>query len=502
MEKVLKVIEIINMYTKNELVETEEHIYNILNNLTEEEWQVLWDQASGLENNKIKIILCMESTLRIPSIEKYEELLLMLINCDDYTWDEKYYLYWQVVDQLFRKSKYENDEIIKLKYELYRNIYKEYAKNFEGLKKIEKRNKNLVLVTVQQFLSMIHAPTKTTLDRAYVLKKILGKQVIIINTAEQYGGKRVPFPSAIEGTYIDYIDSQIMYKDTNFPYMQFDNNMPNIESSRELIHFVQKYKPEYIVNVGGNSLLMDLCNEIIPVLNINTVSTLVCTDAYIQSIGRKLNLNEEELLKYMNKTKDNIIEGRFTLMLQPQKYTFSRKQLDIAEKTFIMTVVGTRLTDEITEEFIKALHPAFEQNAMLFIIGNMNTYEEYCKKDSLFRNHAVYLGIQEDLLALIELCDLYVNPNRIGGGISAINAIYKGCPVVTLRNGDVATNVGSDFCVETYEEMSQNILKYMNEKEYYNEMSNKALIQAEKVLDSNTAFTEIIDEFERRVKKW
>lgn len=500
-----KVTEIINMCIKNESREMEEYIYNIyeyFKNLTEEEWQDIWNQISELDNNRIKIILCMECITKIPSTEKYKELLLMLINCDMYTWDEKYYLYWQIVAQLFRKSKYENEEIIKLKYELYQNIYKEYAENFKGLEKIEQRNKNLVLVTVQQFLGMAHAPTKTTLDRAYVLKKTLGKQVIIINTVEQYGGKRVPFSSAMVGNYLNNIDSQIIYKDTVFPFMQFDNNMPNIENSQEFVNYIQKYRPEYIVNVGGNSLLMDLCNNIVPVLNVNTITRLVCTDAYIQNIGRKLSLDDETLLKHMNKTKENVIEGRFTLTLEAQKYSFTREQLDIPEKAFIMTIVGTRLTDEVTEEFIKVLHPAFEQNALLFIIGNMSTYEEYCKKDRLFGDHAIYLGIQDDLLAWMELCNLYVNPKRIGGGISAMNAMYKGCPVVTINNGDVATNVGMDFWVETYEEMSEKILKYMNDKEYFNEMSNKALIQAEKVMDSNTAFTEIIDEFERRIGKW
>lgn len=37
------------------------------------------------------------------------------------------------------------------------------------------------------------------------------------------------------------------YESEKFPYVQFDNNTPNIEAGKLLVEFVKKYKPSYIV---------------------------------------------------------------------------------------------------------------------------------------------------------------------------------------------------------------------------------------------------------------
>ena len=49
------------------------------------------------------------------------------------------------------------------------------------------KNKDLVIILTSQFLSMNHGPTKTALDRAYILQKYYGKKVFLINTAEMRG---------------------------------------------------------------------------------------------------------------------------------------------------------------------------------------------------------------------------------------------------------------------------------------------------------------------------
>lgn len=501
--KIKNIVNILEEYVKNETRHQYYKIFDCLKTLNDEEWALLWDEATENTNERIRVILYMECILNNPTNDKYENILKLLNETKAYTWDEKYFLRWQIVGQLFGKSDLGTRETTKLNCSLYQTIYSEYAKNFDGIKKIKDRNENLVFVTVQQFLNLNHGPTKTTIDRAYVLQKILGKQVIIVNTAEQYGGKMVNLSVSLAGNYTTDIREQLVYQDAAFPYVQFDDNMPNIENSKEFVVFVQKYKPAYIVNIGGNSLLLDLCSEIVPVLNINTVpSGLACTNATVQVLGRKLKESDNTFLGYLDKTGENVIEGRFTSMLKPQKYTYTREQLDIPEDAFIMTVIGGRLTEEVTEEFIKTLHPAFEAGALLFIIGSMHTYEELCRKDRLFGDHAIYLGQQEDVVALMELCDLYVNPKRTGGGTSVVEAMYKGCPAVTLMNGDVALGAGPEFCVNTYEEMSEMILKYMQDKEFYQKMSKKALERAMYDMDSNSAFSEIIHTFESKIQNW
>ena len=67
--------------------------------------------------------------------------------------------------------------------------------------------------------------------------------------------------------------------------------------------------------------------------------------------------------------------------------------------------------------------------------------------------------MQNDLSTIYKVCDLYINPLRRGGGTSAVEAMYNKLPVVSINYGDVALNTGDEFCVSSYVEMEQTILK-------------------------------------------
>lgn len=78
-----------------------------------------------------------------------------------------------------------------------------------------------------------------------------------------------------------------------------------------------------------------------------------------------------------------------------------------------------------------------------------------------------------DVVGMIELSDLYVNPKRLGGGFSVIEAFHAGIPVVSIKYGDVATAAEEEFCVEDYNTMVNVINKYKSDKSFYIEMVNK-----------------------------
>lgn len=467
----------------------------------EDDWNCLWNKVKNIQNNRAKFIAGFEILDHISQVEIYEEYLFMLHSDESLDWDEKYFLWFQISKKLFATANISSEKLIKQQWLIYESIYQKFSSYFINTPLINNRNKDLIFITTQQFLNMKHGPTKTTLDRAYILKKLY-KNVIIINTAELLGGKPLELLHGVIGSYNENLlkVEKIEYKDETFSFVQLDNNMPNIENSKEFLDFVIKYKPFYIVNIGGNSLLIDICSRVVPVININTVpSGLTCTKAAVQVIGRQLTEKEENLLALLGKTKENIIVGRFTSSLKPQINKYTRKELDIPEEQFVIALIGGRLTQEVTQEFITMIDYILQKGVMLMIIGKMDNYEDICRKDSIFGQNAVYLGEQDDVLAILELCDLYVNPKRAGGGTSVIEAMYKGCPAVTLNSGDVALGAGPDFCVDSYEEMQKQIFRYMEDKKFYREMSIKAKKRAEYMLDSANAFMEIIHQFENKV---
>lgn len=47
-----------------------------------------------------------------------------------------------------------------------------------------------------------------------------------------------------------------------------------------------------------------------------------------------------------------------------------------------------------------------------------------------------------DVVGVLGCMDLYVNPKRLGGGFSVIEAFHAGIPAVSIRYGDVSVAAG------------------------------------------------------------
>lgn len=113
------------------------------------------------------------------------------------------------------------------------------------------------------------------------------------------------------------------------------------------------------------------------------------------------------------------------------------------------------------------------------------------KEYTILAKNSIFIGYCDDMLALMEICDLYVNPKRLGGGFSIIEAFEKGVPGVYLRTGDVYTAGGEEFSVKDFDEMTQMIEKYKNDREFYRLMSDKARKRARLMTSSLEAMRDL-----------
>lgn len=385
-------------------------------------------------------------------------------------------------------------------YKLYDQIYQEYApsySNFFVRIPNEERNKDLVFVFTTTFLHERHAPTRTVLERCYTLGKLMNKKVILINTAEYATSQgMLPQYSAYIGNVRNEFTtmSTYTYKDYTFPIFQPDKKMPDSDTIIAIINMLIKHKPYFILSIGAASLTADICSNIVPVLSMSvTFSTFPVSISPLWILGRPLNASDKAALAEINYSERNIIESRFTFDLIPKHSTLCRKDFGIPEHCFLLAVVGLRLTVEVTDSFIQELYGLFEEGIHIVFAGNFDTYEDYCEKYPLFAAHTTFIGYCDDILALMEICDLYLNPPRIGGGFSIIEAFICGVPGVTLDQGDVAISAGGEFCVQNEKEMYNTILRYKNDSEFYHEMSEKARKRAALMTDSVSAMTDLLN---------
>lgn len=436
-----------------------------------------------------------------------EEFLEYVISEKEFGPNVKYFLFYQARVEAFCRCALDNEKNKYLLWELLKEVvdaFKSELKDVLTPIPYEQRNADIAFVITEQILGESHGPTKTAFDRCKCLMETMHKKVLLINTAEVESLiGAIPLYRSAHSHYLrELLDKEsLMWKGTEISYVQCENNMPNMAALQALLQMVQSVKPGLVVSIGGSSILGNLINSMIPVLTVGLLpSDLEPTMNSCQTLSRALQESDIRLLKLIGKDEGSIIQSVFTSSLKPQRMTVNRKEIGLQEDKFVIVVVGSRLDTEIDEHFMRMLTCALDDDMEVAFIGKFELFEHYLQKMPELRKKVHYLGLTDDILAWLEVCDLYVNPHRKGGGTSAVEALFKGIPVVTTAYGDVAVNVGEEFCTESYDTMPALIRKYKNDKDFYQAMSVQAKKKAEILLDTEGEFQRIIEEFENRTR--
>ena len=363
----------------------------------------------------------------------------------------------------------------------------------------QERDKNTVMVMVVQFLDNTHAPTKTAIERIKVLR-MMGKRVVLVNTAEICLMNGYLPIYMIEGaSYFEKYDTfnEIEIDGELILFVQVQKRLSLLDKIQLVVDVVNKIKPYYILSIGNGSILADLCGNIVPCASMAVVfSSIPKTKNKMKILGRKLKEEEKEL--YID---DDIIESRFTFELKPQKEHYSRKDKGLPKNSFILVVVGTRLQFDVTDAFMSILSDVCSKGCYVVFAGIMDNYSSLMENYPVIAANSSFTGYCDDILALMEICDLYVNPDRSGGGFSIIEAFSKGKPGVYLRKGDVYTAGGEDFAVNSFDGMADQILKYKDNKDYYNRMAELAKERAKLMTSSKEAIADIDRQICQRIEE-
>ncbi len=413
------------------------------------------------------------------------------------TFGQKHFIY----NQLLRKSflnqipntKSVENALDDMYLEIFDEIYRELGVELKPIPYAE-RNKNFVVVLTSQVLSEGHGPTKTLFDRCHALRK-MGKELLIINTADMMPKiHAIPWENPVFGSYIPEF-SDLVYLESKgefYNYFQCPDIMPDINLISELLNTVIKLKPEMIISIGGNNIFSDICSKIITTLTVSTVfSGRSTTLGTFQNISRPINEGDLLWAKKHGKTSFHFIEGRFTFTLREQEHKYKRADFGIPENCFVGIVSGTRLDYEIDNDFINLLTKLMDKGIHFVFIGVFDDYQKYLNDYPIFKTKSTYLGVQKDVLAINELCDIYVNPRRVGGGTTCVEALSKGVPVVTDAYGDVFNAAGPDFGVNGFDEMYERIIRLMNDADYRSKMKSLAIERSSILLDSDEEFSRI-----------
>lgn len=363
-----------------------------------------------------------------------------------------------------RKHWISKQKQIKKETSVLRNVFSE---QLEWLP-FDKRNNKKVIMFVSPLLSERHAPTYKMINLYSIMNKLgYDITVISINTADialattkclkntytynslysQTGGFCQQMAGvSVKGIHLEFTPENILH------------------STNLLLDVVKECNPLFCIEFGADDFLIDFCREITDIISFPMTTTTPANNAKIYLSVRK-DVPQKWKAELPPQKQVLFVDYRDNIMVEcpEEKKTFLEKNNNI-----MAVIVGNRLDDEVSEEFVEMLENVLEQIEELIIV-----FVGECKKlerrisERKYQDRFIFTGLVLNLEELTSSCDIYINTPRVGGASSARMAIKAGIPVITLPECDVAFNVGSDFCVSSISEMGERLIRYCRDKDYY-----------------------------------
>lgn len=307
-----------------------------------------------------------------------------------------------------------------------------------------------VALVTNQFTNDRHQPTRDCFDFASRLQDEFGLDVAIINTNL--------LPTRIENLFIPPMVAELVAEFEGVFAMEMFGRRVKVASFTEsafsqtklasIVEAIDGYDPDLVVSFGGSNIVADLFAEsgARPVVCIPTTSGLTISLAHIL-----LGFDERDYTADI----PALYRTPFARRFRPFTFGYSLPPTrgDIGDPgfggaPFVFAVVGTRLDQEATPEFLALLDDILDRcpGALAAFAG---TAPALPGRLATLRNgdRTRCLGHVADIRALYRRCHAFLNPARQGGGGGAGYALAEGVPVVGFAWGDAASVAGPAFTV-------------------------------------------------------
>ncbi|ONI44107.1 hypothetical protein AN641_08335 [Candidatus Epulonipiscioides gigas] len=376
-------------------------------------------------------------------------------------------------------------------------------------------NKDCVVITTSQLLIHGHSISNIIYDLYNKLKYNLNKDIYIIvclyNTTKvesKYGelrNSRINYNSQWDGEFKYFKEWPKPWNGitgTTFQGFQIhlDNNVKlNI---KKVYNYILNLKPSLIIDCA-NSWIGELFSDFIKVVSMNFGEDIPPTTAkYILKYHKTKNqqvLLNREIANQLGKTifDINYMDKYSNKEHITPKYLVTKEEKGLPNNSFTLGLVGNRLNFELDEYFLGLLEEIIKEFNYVYVvsIGNF-TNETLLDKFPNLKEKIINLGYSSNLLEDSQILDLFINPKRMGGAGGLNSAMFAGAIPITLAEGDVGAFVPSYFIADNLEEYPIIIRKYIEDKDYFEEMKLKLNNYIEKLyLSPDDRIKEIKDLF-------
>lgn len=335
----------------------------------------------------------------------------------------------------------------------------------------EKRNKNRIVIITEQLLGSRHAPTAMTLRTVYILQKKLGYEVLLLTcTSNKLISPWLWFITKAFNAANEQGYKELNYQGEELSVYQYPMSLCSLEDYKQMLSQIYDWNPLFVLNMGVNNPIADLPQKFTTVVERAMVTTAPISEAdiLVRNVRQSKELEAEYEAELSPHQTQIFMDRKFPAIIEESEKTYTRRELELPENKFLITVVGNRLNSEIDEPFIQLMNNILQSNNQIdiVIIGRADDIWKQLKNE-MPENRIHYLGYCRDLLAVYGILDLYLNPKRQGGGWSSTIALKAGLPIVTLPECDVSHSVGESFIVPDYQNMLNTVIRYSTDTAFY-----------------------------------
>lgn len=201
------------------------------------------------------------------------------------------------------------------------------------------------------------------------------------------------------------------------------------------IELISDFCPELVYHfVNDTTCASYALRNLVPIVFPETVTEGHNSYYHVLAVSkRKLTLMLNEIY-HCFKDENRIVEYDVFRDRKEPEHVYSKKEYGL-EGFFTIVTVGNRLEFEIDKIIVDEMIWLLERYPTIkwLLVGTEEI--EYISRNYtnyIQNRQIVYQKYEEDLPALFQICDVYLNPDRVGGGISIIWAMQQSMPIAQL----------------------------------------------------------------------
>jgi hypothetical protein len=297
-----------------------------------------------------------------------------------------------------------------------------------------------VAIISQQLSIFAHAGTRLALEHAALLKGA-GAEVCVFSAQEMQGVDMpcwLGCPGGIKLAPATPASWKTVAGPGTFQVVMANAIGPLEGRWQSIAAKIANFAPDVVLFVGFFSPLLTWAWKHYPVvgLSVHTLPPLGPVDVWLQQFEAGEPLPEP----WAGLPPPVPFPYAFRLALPPAN-TVSLAPLNLPPGALIMVTVGYRLRKEIRQEWATQVLARLEAHPrwVWLLVGDSKAPPCLPSGHPQIR----VLDHQDNMDALLQHCSLYLNPSRMGGGFSIMNAIARGVPVVSLGGSDGGDKLGS-----------------------------------------------------------